>query len=154
MSTALEAQLMDQLKVAMKGGDKVGTMAIRMIRTKLTELRTAKNAKEVTEEVVVDTIRAYSKQLQGSIDELTAGGADEEEDNIVQMKAEIAFLTRFLPSLLSKEETEALVDKVLAEQGISDPKMAGKVTGLIMKDWKGKADPGLVAAAVKAKLGA
>lgn len=153
MSTALEAELMEQLKVAMKGGDKVGTMAIRMIRTKLTELRTAKNAKEVTEEVVVDTIRAYSKQLQGSIDELKAGGADEEEDNIVQMKAEIGFLARFLPQLLSKEETEALVDKVLAEQGISDPKMAGKVTGLIMKDWKGKADPGVVAAAVKAKLG-
>lgn len=153
MSTALEAELMEQLKTAMKGGDKVGTMAIRMIRTKLTELRTAKNAKEVTEEVVVDTIRAYSKQLQGSIDELKAGGADEEEDNIVQMKAEIAFLARFLPQLLSKEQTEALVDQVLAEQGISDPKMAGKVTGLIMKDWKGKADPGVVAAVVKAKLG-
>lgn len=154
MTTALETELMDQLKTAMKGGDKIGTMAIRMVRSKITELRTAKNAKEVTDEVVVDTIRAYCKMLQGSIDELLAGGAEPDEDNIVQMHAEIAFLARFLPQLLSQADTEALVDKILAEQAISDPKMAGKVTGLIMKDWKGKADPGIVAAVVKAKLGA
>ena len=45
------------------------------------------------------------------------------------------------------------VRAVLAAHGIADPKMAGKATGLVMKDHKGRVDPGLVAKVIKAKLG-
>lgn len=153
MPTPLENELTEQLKACMKAGDKVGLAAVRMVRTKITEKRTAKNATEITDEAIVDIIRNYSKVMQGSIDELRAGGADEGEDNIVQMRAEIAYLERFLPKLMDEAATSALVDRILAEQGITDPKMAGKATGAIMKDYKGQADPGLVARLVKQKLG-
>ena len=97
MATALENELMEQMKVCMKSGDKIGLAAVRMVRTKVMEKRTAKNATEVTDEVVVDVIRNYVKVLQSSIDELKAGGASEEEENIAQMLAEIQYLARFLP---------------------------------------------------------
>ncbi len=153
MATALENDLMEQMKVCMKAGDKVGLAAVRMVRTKVMEKRTAKNAVEITDEVVVDVIRNYVKVLQGSIDELKAGGASDEEDNIAQMISEIKYLDRFLPKLMSEDETAAIVAEILTREGITDPKMFGKATGLIMKDYKGKMDPGLVSRLIKAKLG-
>ncbi len=153
MATALENELMEQMKVCMKSGDKIGLAAVRMVRTKVMEKRTAKNATEVTDEVVVDVIRNYVKVLQSSIDELKAGGASEEEENIAQMLAEIQYLARFLPQLMGEAEMAAIVDEILTREGITDPKMFGKATGLIMKDYKGKVDPGLVAKLIKAKLG-
>ncbi len=154
MATTLENELMEQMKACMRSGDKIGLAAVRMVRTKVMEKRTSKNAPEITDEVVVDVIRNYAKVMQGSIDELLAGGADQDEENIVQMRAEITYLDRFLPKLMDEAQTAALVDKILTEQGITDPKMAGKATGLVMKDHKGLADPGLVAKLVKQKLGA
>lgn len=153
MANVLEAELMEQMKVCMRGADKVGLAAVRMVRTKIMERRTAKNAVEINDEVVVDVIRNYVKQMQGSIDELKAGGATDEEDNIAQMHGEIRYLQRFLPQLLGEAETAAIVADVLAREGISDPKLFGKATGLIMKDHKGKVDPGLVARLVKQSLG-
>ena len=153
MPSPLEIELGEQLKACMRAGDKVGTAALRMVRTRVMERRTAKNAPEITDEIVVDTIRAYVKQLQGSIDELTAAGAGD-DPNVVQMKGEIVYLDRFLPKLMDEAETAALVDRILAENGIADPKMAGRATGLVMKDYKGRVDPGLVTRLVRAKLGA
>ena len=153
MSTALETELTEQMKTCMKAGDKVGLAAVRMVRTKIMEKRTAKNATEITDEVVVDVIRNYVKVMQGSIDELKAGGATDDEDNIAQMIGEIRYLDRFLPKLYDEAQTTALVDEILAKEGITDPKQFGRVTGLVMKDHKGKADPGLVARIVKQRLG-
>lgn len=153
MPTPLELELGEQLKVCMRAGDKVGLAAVRMVRTKIMERRTAKNAPEVTDELVVETIRAYVKMLQGGIDELTAAGAGDNEQ-VIQAKGEIVYLDRFLPKLMDEAQTQALVDRIVAEQGLTDPKMAGKATGLIMKDYKGQVDPGVVSRLVRAKLGA
>ncbi|MSP90514.1 MAG: hypothetical protein EXR79_01715 [Myxococcales bacterium] len=154
MPSALEADLQEQLKVSMRAGDKVAMMAIRMVRTKVMERRTAKVPVDVTDELVVDVIRNYVKMLQGSIEELTAGGVGQDEDNVVQMRGEIAYLDRFLPKLLDEIATAALIDGVLAQHAIADAKMAGKATGLVMKEFKGQVDPGLVARLVRQKLGA
>jgi len=154
VSSPLEDKLNEDLKASMKGGDKVALLAIRAVKTELMKRRTAKAGVEITDDLVTDTLRAYVKQLQGSIDELVAGGADASEDNIVQMRGEIAYLDRYLPKLLDDAATAALVDAVLAANGITDPKMAGKATGLVMKDHKGKVDPGVVARIVRQKLGA
>ena len=153
MATELENRLGEELKACMRAGDKIGLAAVRMVRTRIMEKRTAKNATEIKDEDVVDIIRAYSKMLQGSIDELKAGGASDDEDNIVQMRAEIVYLQRFLPKMMEEAETAALVAKVLAEQGITDPKQAGKATGAIMKDYKGMVDAGMVSRLIKAQLG-
>ncbi len=154
MASQLEDKLNEDLKASMKAGDKLALLAIRAVKTELMKRRTAKAGVEITDEMVVETLRAYVKQLAGSIEELVAGGADEGEDNIAQMRGEITYLDRYLPKLMDDVATAALVDEVLAANGITDPKMAGKATGLVMKDNKGKVDPGVVARIVKQKLGA
>lgn len=155
MSSALENQLTEELKNAMRSGNKVGTMAIRMVRTEVMKRRTAKAGVEVTDELVVETIRAYAKQLQGSVEDYGSRGIGPDDDeNVGQMVSEIEFLQRFLPKLLDETATAALVDRAIAEQGAVDPKLAGKITGLIMKDHKGQVDAGLVSRLVRARLGA
>lgn len=155
MSSALETQLTEELKNTMRSGNKVGTMAIRMVRTEIMKRRTAKAGVEVTDELVVDTIRAYVKQLQGSVDDYAARGVlPADDENVAQMISEIEYLQRFLPQLLDEEATAAIVDQVIAALGTADPKQAGRITGMIMKDHKGKVDAGVVSRLIKQKLGA
>ena len=150
----VEEQLTEELKACMRAGNKIGLAAVRMVRTEVTKRRTAKAGVVVTDEMVVEVIRAYAKQLQGSADEFLARGVSPEDFNISQPLAEIAYLQRFLPQLASEEETAAIIDQTIAALGTVDPKMSGKITGLVMKDHKGKVDPGVVARLIKAKLGA
>lgn len=61
----LEQQLNDTLKHAIKGKDTRTTDVVRMIKTRLTERRTAKGfSGEVDDALVLDVIAAYRKQLQ------------------------------------------------------------------------------------------
>lgn len=150
---SLEEQLTEELKSCMRAGDKIGLAAVRMVRTEVTKRRTAKAGVVVNDEMVVEVIRAYAKQLQGSADEFLARGVSPDDINISQALAEITYLQRFLPRLASEDETSAIIDQVIATQGAVDAKMAGKITGLVMKDHKGKVDPGVVARLIKAKLG-
>ena len=154
MTSTLENTLNDDLKTAMRAGADIAKLAIRAIKTDIMKKRTARAGVEITDELVQDTIRAYVKMLQGSVEELVGGGAAPDEANIVQMLAEIAFLDRYLPKLADEAETAAIVQAVLTANAITDPKMAGRATGLVIKDNKGKVDPGLVAKAVRAALGA
>jgi hypothetical protein len=149
----LEEQLTEELKNCMRAGDKIGLAAVRMVRTEVMKRRTAKAGVVVDDELVLEVLRSYAKQLQNSADEFLTRGVDASDVNISQPLAEIAYLQRFLPQLASEEETAAIVDQVLATLGTVDPKMAGKITGLVMKDHKGKVDPGLVSKVIRAKLG-
>ncbi len=152
MVTALETRLTDDLKTAMRARDKVGLAAIRMLRTRFMELRTAKNARELDEEGAVALVRAYAKSLTGAVAEFVEKGTPEDDDNVAGLRAEIAFLDRYLPQMLDEAATAAIVAEVIAAHEITDPKMTGKAIGLVMKDHKGKADPGLVGRLVRAKL--
>ncbi len=154
MACNLENQLTEELKNTMRSGDKVGTMAIRMVRTEVMKRRTAKAGVEVTDELVVEVIRSSVKQLQGSVEEYAVRGVlAADDDNVAQMVAEASYLQKFMPQLMGEAETAAVIDQVLATQGAVDAKMAGKITGLVMKDYKGKVDSALVNKLVRAKLG-
>lgn len=152
MSTAIETELNGLLKDAMRARDKRALAAIRMVRTKILEKRTSKNAGEITDEVVLQIIRSYVKSLEGAVAEFRASGTSEDDENIVQLASEIALLDRYMPKFLSEAETEAIVIQVLADNGISDVKMAGRATGLVMKGHKGTVEPGLVSRLIRAKL--
>ena len=59
-------------------------------------------------------------------------------------QAEIDYLDVYMPKMLDEAATRALVEKAVAELGLSDPKMAGRVVGAVMKDNRGQVEPGLV----------
>jgi|SRR5579871_2910520 len=137
---ALEQQLSELLKQAMKDKDARTVDTVRMIKTRIMERRTAKGfSGEVDDALIVDVIGAYRKQLQKGLEEFVAAG-ERGREQAEQLRFEIAFCERFLPKKLDDETLRALVRERIAALGITDGKQAGKLVGDVMKSHKGEVE--------------
>jgi uncharacterized protein YqeY len=136
-SMALEQQLNDTLKQAMKDKDQRTSDVVRMIKTKIMERRTAKGfTGQVDDALITDVIAAYRKQLQKAVEEFEKVG-DKGQEQAEQLRFEIGFCERFLPKGLDAAALRQLVQERIAALGINDVKQIGKLTGDIMKTHKG-----------------
>lgn len=141
---AVEQALNDTLKQAMKDGDSRTANVIRMLKTRLKERTTAKGfSGAVDDALVVDVIGAYRKQLQKAVPEFQRAGARGAEQ-VEQLRFEIAFCDRYLPTMLDEDALRAIVRERLGALGISDAKQVGRLVGDVMKTHKGQADAGEV----------
>ncbi len=137
---ALEEQLNDQLKQAMRDKDLRTADTLRMIKTKIMERRTAKGfSGTVDDALILDVISAYRKQLQKGLEEFLAAG-ERGREQAEQLKFEIAFCERYLPKGLDEGALRALVRERIAALGMKDPKQAGRLVGDIMKSHKGQVE--------------
>lgn len=141
---SIERSLEEDLKGAMRAKDATTVACIRAVKTKVKETTTAKGfSGEVDEALYRRVITAYVKQLRNALPELEAAGERGREIRESYLK-EISYLERYLPTLLGEAETRALVEKVIADLGVSDPKRAGQVMGAVMKQHRESVDPALV----------
>jgi uncharacterized protein YqeY len=139
---ALEQQLTDALTQAIRDKDTRTADVVRMLKTRLTERRTAKGfAGAVDDAVVTDVIGAYRKQLQKALAEYEKLG-DRGAAQVAQLRFEIAFCERFLPKGLDEGALRTLVQERLKALGITDPKQVGRLVGDVMKSHKGQVDAG------------
>jgi uncharacterized protein YqeY len=151
---ALEQQLNDTLKQAIKDQDRKTADVVRMLKTKLMERRTAKGfAGEVDDALVLDVIAAYKKQLQKAIVEFEKAGA-RGQDQIAQFRFEIEFCERYLPRGLDDDALRALVRGRLDALHITDAKQVGRLVGDIMKTHKGQVEAGDVKRVAESLLAA
>lgn len=141
---SIEQTLRKKLTESLKAKDRRTADVIRMIDTKVMERRTAKGfSGAVDDALYLDVISAYRKSLAKALDEYEALG-DRGKDQAEQLRFEIDFCAQFLPEPLSEDEVRAAVRQVIADQGVTDPKMAGRVVGAVMKQHKDRADAALV----------
>ena len=139
---ALEQQLTDLLTQAIRDKDARTADVIRMLKTRLTERRTAKGfAGAVDDALVTDVIGAYRKQLQKALAEYEKLG-ERGAAQATQLRFEIAFCERWLPKGLDDEALHALVRERIATLGIADPKQVGRLVGDVMKTHKGQVEAG------------
>jgi uncharacterized protein len=137
---ALEQQLTDTLTQAMRDKDTRTADVVRMLKTRLTERRTAKGfAGDVDDAVVTEVIGAYRKQLQKALAEYEKLG-DRGAGQVAQLRFEIAFCERFLPRGLDEATLRILVQGRLKSLGITDPKQVGRLVGDVMKTHKGQVE--------------
>ena len=149
---AIETELQDLLKAAMRAKDSRTADCIRMIKTKHMERRTAAGFKGPLDDALwLDVIAAYQKQMRKARDEY-AGLGERGAEHLPQIDFEIEFCGRFLPKAASDDEVRAVVKETIARLEVKDPKQAGKVMGDIMKTHKGKFDPAMVKRIVEAEL--
>jgi uncharacterized protein YqeY len=136
----LEQQLTDTLTRAIRDKDTRTADVVRMLKTRLTERRTAKGfAGLMDDAVVTDVIGAYRKQLQKALAEYEKLG-ERGAAQVAQLRFEVAFCERFLPKGLDEGALRALVQERLKALGISDTKQVGRLVGDIMKTHKGQVD--------------
>ena len=137
---ALEQQLNDTLKQAIKDRDSATADVVRMLKTRLMERRTAKGfSGEVNDALALDVIGAYGKQLQKALAEFEKVG-DRGAEHAAKLRFEIQVLERWLPKGLDTEAVRALVRERIAALGVTDGKQVGRLVGDVMKTHKGQVD--------------
>src|SRR3989441_4198623 len=106
---ALEEVLTNRLTQAIKDRDGRTADVVRMLKTRLTERRTAKGfSGQVDDALVLDVIAAYRKQLQKALPEFEKAG-DRAASQIAQIRFELEFCERYLPKGLDEAALRALV---------------------------------------------
>ncbi len=140
MATNLEGQLREQLTAAMKAKDAKTANLVRMINTKIMERRTAKGfTGEVDDALILDVISTYKKSMEKARTDYVAAG-ERGKEQVAELDFEIAWCATFLPKGLSEAELREVVAKHVASLPAKDPKMAGKVIGMVKKELGDRAD--------------
>ena len=146
---ALEQQIQEDIKVAMKAKDAVATAATRAIKGEILLYKTAENgSKEVTDGDILKMIQKLVKQRKEAAEQFVAAGRQDLADNEL---AEAAVMERYLPKQLS--EAEEKVKAIIAEVGATSIKDMGKVMGAANKALAGLSDGRTISTIVKRLLG-
>ena len=144
----LKQRIQDDMKAAMKGGDKPRLGVIRLIMA-------AVKQREVDERIELDDTQVLAvldkmvKQRRDSITQYEQAGRAELAE---QEAFEIEVIQGYLPQQLSDSEIAALVAEAIAITGAESARDMGKVMGILKPKMQGRADMGAVSAAVKARL--
>lgn len=139
---SVEQTLNDMLTQAIRAKDTRTADVVRMLKSRLTERRTAKGfAGQVDDALVLDVIGAYRKSLQKALPDYEKAG-ERGQAQAAQLRFEIAFCERFLPKGLDDAALRALVRERLGALNITDGKQVGRVVGDIMKTHKGQVEAG------------
>ncbi len=150
---SLQKELANELKDAMRARDKARTSVIRQVQT---EIAVAKSAPgftgEIDDELYKTTIVSYVKKMDKARLEFEALG-ERGAEQAAKLAYEVEYLSRWTPRLPGEEETREIVRAAIAELGVDDPKMMGRVMGHIMKTGV-ELDGGLVNRLVREELGA
>jgi hypothetical protein len=147
----LEERLDADLKDAMKSGDTTRKLAIRAVKTAITEAKVSgTEAKTVNDADVLAIITKQVKQRRDSIIEYNKGGRP---DLAAQEQAEIAVLEVYLPQQLSEAEIRERAQAVIAELGVTDMKGFGSVMKRLSADLRGIADGQIINRVVRELLG-
>ncbi len=146
----LEERLDADLKDAMRSGDNVRKLAIRAVKTAITEAKVAgTEQRALTDEDVLRILQKQVKQRRDSVAEFTRGGR---LDLVAKEEAEIAVLERYLPQQLNEPEIRARAQAVIAELGVTDQKGLGQVMKRLTADLRGIADGAIVSRIVRELL--
>ncbi len=144
----LKERITDDMKSAMRAGEKDRLGAIRMILAAIKQ-------REVDERIVLDDSQVLAvldkivKQRRESITQFESGGR---ADLVAKETAELAVVQKYLPAQLTDAELDALISEAIAATGAASVKDMGKVMGLVKGKAQGRADMSALSARVKQKL--
>lgn len=141
---SLQEQIKNNIKEAMKSGDKVRLEVMRGLVTSFTNELVAKGRTPqdiLSDEEAISVITRLSKQRKDSIDQFTKGGR---MDLVEEESKQLAILSEYLPKLMEVQEIEDFVKSKISELGAIDSTKKGIFMATLMKDLKGKADGAIV----------
>ena len=144
----LKQQLTEDMKTAMRGGDKDRLGVIRLILA-------AVKQREVDERIELDdvqTLAVLEKMVKQRKDSISQYEAANRQDLADVERAEMRVIETYLPAKLGDEEIDALITAAIAETGASSPRDMGKVVAAVKEKAAGRADMGVVSGRIKARL--
>ncbi len=145
----LKGQLQDDMKTAMKAGDKDRLKVVRLIRAAINQIEVDQRI-ELDDAAVLGVLNKMVKQRRDSISQFRDGGRDDLAD--IEL-AEIVVIENYLPEQMSDDELDAMIAKAISDIGAESIRDMGKVMGAVKAKAEGRADMAAVGAKVKNILG-
>ena len=142
----IKHRLAEDMKQAMKQGDRTRLDCVRMLRSRLLErevaLRPQKGTQyEIEDDEALQVIATYAKQRRESIESFRQAGREELAS---REEAELAIVEGYLPPQLGEAQLRSIVAEVVAETGAASSRDTGKVMKAVMARVRGAADGKLV----------
>ncbi len=134
----LEEQLNADLKVAMRTGDEPRKLAIRAVKTAVTEAKVS--GTELRDVTDADVLAIIGKQIKQRRDSQAIFESAGRQDLAAQEAAELAVLEKYLPAQLDEATIREHAAGVIAELGATDIKGLGPVMKRMTADLRGQAD--------------
>ena len=147
--TSLKDRITEDMKTAMRAGEKSRLGAIRMILAAIKQ-------KEVDERISMDdesvlaVLEKMLKQRRESLSQFTDAGR---KDLAQREQEEIDVISAYMPEPLGEAELDALIAEAISESGAESMRDMGKVMAIVKSRAQGRADMSTVSARVKASLG-
>lgn len=144
----LKQRIQDDMKTALKSGDKPKLSAIRLILAAIKQREIDARA-DLSEAEILAVLDKMAKQRRESIACFEAAGRD---DLVQKEQTELEVIQSYLPQALTEAEIEVLIRSAIAEIGAQGVQDMGKVMAKLKPKIQGRADLGQVSAKVKAAL--
>ena len=146
---SLKARIQEDMKSAMRSGDKRRLGVIRLILAAIKQ-REVDERIELDETQILAVLDKMLKQRRESVTQYEQAGRT---DLAEQEHFEIGVVQGYLPQPLGAAEIDGLIAAAIAESGAAGVKDMGKVMAILKPQLQGRADMGAVSARIKAKLG-
>ena len=145
----LKEKINEDLKSAMKSGDKVRLETIRMLRAQVLEFDKSGTGREMSEDDDMKILLSAVKKRKESIDLYEKAGRSE---LAAVEKKEIEIIQEYLPKQMDPVEAEKIITRIISDIGAVTSKDFGKVMPAVMKELRGKIDGKIINEIVKQKL--
>ena len=145
---SLKLQLTEDMKAAMKAGDKHKLSVIRLIKAEI-QRREVDERVELDDTAVIAVLDKMVKQRKDSISQYEAA---QREDLAQIERDELVVIDTYLPAKMGEAEIVAAIQAAVAETGAASAADMGKLMGALKPKLAGQADMGLVSKLVKQQL--
>lgn len=146
---SLKERVTEDMKTAMKSGDKVRLETLRMLRAQVLEFEKSGAGRAMNADDDMKILLSSVKKRRESVELYEKAGRPE---LAAKENAEIAVIQEYLPKQMDRSEAEAIVKRIIAETGAATSKDFGKVMPSVMKELKGKLDGKVINEIVKQLL--
>ncbi|RMD92522.1 MAG: GatB/YqeY domain-containing protein [Calditrichaeota bacterium] len=145
---SLKNKIQEEMKSAMKAGDKIKLTTLRTVLAQLKEVEIDKR-RELTEEEEIQVLAKAAKKRKEAIEFYQKS---DRTDLLEKEQQELEIINSFLPQPLTTDELEKIISDAIAETGATSLKEMGKVMSVVMPKVKGRAEGKIVQEMVRKKL--
>jgi len=146
---SLNEKLIEEMKNALKQGDKTRLSTIRLIRDAIAKKEIEQGRKALDDNGIIKVISTMVRKGEEAVDEFKKGGR---QDLVDHESRQLEILRSFLPRQLSMEEIQSLINEAIQEAKAVDMKDLGTVMKILMPKVSGKADGKTVNQMVRERL--
>ncbi|NOX09761.1 MAG: GatB/YqeY domain-containing protein [Gammaproteobacteria bacterium] len=146
----LRVKIQDDMKNAMRAGDKPRLGVIRLILAAVKQIEVDERI-ELDDDRMLVVLDKMLKQRRESIKQFDDAGRDDLSE---KEHFEAGVIQQYLPAQLSEDEVGGLIDAAIEQTGAASMKDMGKVMGVLKPQLQGRADMSAVSQQIRARLNA